>query len=139
MERFKWLPQSLLGGGQDQEEDPLGEFEDGSCSLSPLQRLYGFAASLVVGLAFMLLSLVVFYKPIKFAIMFTFGNILAVGSTAFLIGPVQQARMMLDPVRIYATAVYVGSVILALLCALWIHSKVLTLIAIISEICALVW
>ncbi|CAL9122347.1 uncharacterized protein LOC135596047 [Musa acuminata AAA Group] len=139
MERFKWLPQSFLGGGQDQEEDPLGEFDDGSCSLSPLQRLYGFAASLVVGLAFMLLSLIVFYKPIKFAIMFTFGNLLAVGSTAFLIGPVQQARMMLDPVRIYATAVYVGSVILALICALWIHSKVLTLIAIISEICALVW
>ncbi|URE21582.1 Got1/Sft2-like family [Musa troglodytarum] len=71
--------------------------------------------------------------------MFTFGNILAVGSTAFLIGPVQQARMMLDPVRIYATAIYVGSAIVALVCALWIHSKMLTLIAIIIEICALVW
>ncbi|THU60663.1 hypothetical protein C4D60_Mb07t15160 [Musa balbisiana] len=166
MERFKWIPQSLHGGDQDREEDLLGEFE-GPDSWSPLQvlhllcrfrclianlsfvpdllflplgqRLYGFAASLVIGFAFMLLSLIVFYRPIKFGIMFTFGNILAVGSTAFLIGPVQQARLMLDPVRIYATAIYVGSAIVALVCALWIHSKMLTLIAIIIEICALVW
>ncbi|RRT45375.1 hypothetical protein B296_00055179, partial [Ensete ventricosum] len=82
MERFKWIPQSLHGGDQDRDEDLLGEFE-GSDSWSPLQvlhllcrfgclianlsfvsdslllplgqRLYGFAASLVIGIAFMLL------------------------------------------------------------------------------------
>lgn len=82
MERFKWIPQSLHGGDQDREEDLLGEFE-GPDSWSPLQvlhllcrfrclianlsfvpdllflplgqRLYGFAASLVIGFAFMLL------------------------------------------------------------------------------------
>ncbi|XP_042455530.1 vesicle transport protein SFT2B-like [Zingiber officinale] len=139
MERFKWIQRSLLGDDREQEDDLLGEFGDGSCSLSPLQRLYGFAASLVIGFAFMLLSLVVFYKPIKFALLFTFGNLFAVGSTAFLIGPVQQARMMLDPVRVYATIIYVGSVVVALVCALWVHSKLLTVIAIVSEICALVW
>ncbi|KAG6526541.1 vesicle transport protein SFT2B-like [Zingiber officinale] len=139
MERFKWIQRSLLGDDREQEDDLLGEFGDGSCSLSPLQRLYGFAASLVIGFAFMLLSLVVFYKPIKFAVLFTFGNLFAVGSTAFLIGPVQQARMMLDPVRVYATIIYVGSVVVALVCALWVHSKLLTVIAIVSEICALVW
>lgn len=48
MERFKWLPQSLLGGGQDQEEDPLGEFDDGSCSLSPLQVLHSFDHFLLI-------------------------------------------------------------------------------------------
>ncbi|XP_074555859.1 uncharacterized protein LOC141811712 isoform X2 [Curcuma longa] len=137
MERFKWIQRSLLGDDREQEDDLLGEFGDGSCSLSPLQRLYGFAASLVIGFAFMLLSLVVFYKPIKFALLFTFGNLFAVGSTAFLIGPVQQARMMLDPVRVYVTIIYVGSVVVALVCALWIHSKLLTVIAIVSEICAL--
>ncbi|THG01553.1 hypothetical protein TEA_023888 [Camellia sinensis var. sinensis] len=84
-------------------------------------------------------SLIVFAKPIKFAVLFTFGNMLAVGSTAFIIGPGQQMRMMLDPVRIYATAIYVGCVVLALICALVIRSKVLTILAIISEICALIW
>ncbi|XP_009760307.1 uncharacterized protein LOC107818743 isoform X2 [Nicotiana tabacum] len=58
---------------------------------------------------------------------------------AFLIGPVQQISMMMDPVRVYATAVYVGCVVLALICALLIHSKILTLLAIICEICALIW
>jgi len=47
--------------------------------------------------------------------------------------------MMFDPVRLYATAIYVGCVVLALIFALWIHDKLLTLIAIICEICALFW
>ncbi|XP_072998899.1 uncharacterized protein [Typha latifolia] len=120
METLRRVQRSLLGGEEEQEEDFLGE-SNGSCSLSPLQ------------------SFIVFYRPIKFAVMFTFGNILAVGSTAFLVGPEQQIGMMLDPVRVYATAIYVGCVVLALISALWIHNKVLTLIAIISEICALIW
>ncbi|KAJ4952835.1 hypothetical protein NE237_029667 [Protea cynaroides] len=129
---------SFLDGDEEQQESLLGE-SDSPCSLSPLQRIYGFAASLVAGLAFMLLSLIVFARPIKFAIMFSSGNILAVGSTAFLIGPGQQLRMMFDSARIYATAIYIGSVFLALIFAFWIHNKILTLLAMIIEICALIW
>lgn len=80
-----------------------------------------------------------FAKPIKFAVVFTCGNLLAVGSTVFLIGAAQQMRMMFDSTRVFATAIYLGCVALALICALWIHSKVLTIIAIIIEICALIW
>ncbi|KAA3475953.1 vesicle transport protein SFT2A isoform X2 [Gossypium australe] len=61
------------------------------------------------------------------------------GSTAFLMGPEQQLRMMFDSVRVYATVIYIGFVVLALICALWIQSKILTLLAIICEICALIW
>ncbi|KAA8533608.1 hypothetical protein F0562_030958 [Nyssa sinensis] len=143
------LNQSILGGDEEREDNLLDEPE-GLCSLSPLQvitvfflgklqRMYGFAACLIAGVVCMFLSLIVFAKPIKFALLFTFGNMLAVGSTAFLIGPGQQIRMMLDPVRVYATAIYIGCVVLALICALWIHSKVLTILAIIIEICALIW
>ncbi|KAB2055131.1 hypothetical protein ES319_A11G015000v1 [Gossypium barbadense] len=60
-------------------------------------------------------------------------------SEAFLMGPEQQLRMMFDSVRVYATVIYIGFVILALICALWIQSKILTLLAIICEICALIW
>ncbi|TYH41743.1 hypothetical protein ES332_D11G014600v1 [Gossypium tomentosum] len=59
--------------------------------------------------------------------------------TAFLMGPEQQLRMMFDSVRVYATVIYIGFVVLALICALWIQSKILTLLAIICEICALIW
>ncbi|KAL4204834.1 hypothetical protein AMTRI_Chr01g134110 [Amborella trichopoda] len=135
---------SLLGPDVAEEEDGYSLFsaqsyDNGQCALSPMQRLYGFAGCLLGGLLCMILSLVVFFRPIKFAIAFSFGNILAIGSTAFLIGPIQQARMMLDPVRVYATCIYIGSVILALVCALWVNNKILTLLAIISEICALIW
>ncbi|KAG6752708.1 hypothetical protein POTOM_042744 [Populus tomentosa] len=133
------LNQFLSGDDEEREESFLEEESDGFCSLSPTQRMYAFAASLVAGLALMFLSLIVFPKPIKFALLFTFGNVLAVGSTAFLIGPGRQLGMMFDPARIYATAIYIGCVVLALICALLIHSKILTVFAIIFEICALIW
>lgn len=123
----------------EEQQDYLLEGTEGLCSLSPMQRIYGFAACLLAGLVCMFLSLIVFANPIKFALLFTFGNMLAVVSTALLIGPAQQLRMMFDPVRVYATAIYIGCVVVALICALLIHSKILTIIAIICEIGALVW
>ncbi|KAG7945606.1 hypothetical protein I3843_15G160800 [Carya illinoinensis] len=61
------------------------------------------------------------------------------GSTGFLIGPKRQVAMMLDPVRIYATAIYLASMIIALFCALYVHNRLLTLLAIILEFGALIW
>ncbi|RZC56544.1 hypothetical protein C5167_015397 [Papaver somniferum] len=118
-----WKNLSMFGGDEEEhEENLLGDESDSPCSsLSQLQ------------------SMIVIIRPIKFALLFTFGNILAVGSTAFLIGPAQQLRMMFDPVRVCATAIYIGSVILALIFALGIHSKILTAVAIITEMCALIW
>ena len=130
---------SLVGDDEEQGESLLGEDSGGLCSLSPTQRIYGFAACLIAGLACMLLSMIVFAKPIKFALLFTFGNVLAVGSTAFLLGPAQQLGMMLDNARVFATAIYIGCVVIALICALLIHDKLLTIIAIIIEIGALIW
>ncbi|KAG9457032.1 hypothetical protein H6P81_001540 [Aristolochia fimbriata] len=140
MERVK-----ILVGMEVEEEEVAEEnssfFDDfdRQCTLSTKQRLYGFATCLVAGLVCTLLSMLVFFNPIKFGLTFTFGNLLALGSTAFLIGPKRQVTMMLDPVRIYATAVYLASIIIALFCALYVHNKLLTLLAIILEFGALVW
>ncbi|MBA0696054.1 hypothetical protein Goari_002641 [Gossypium aridum] len=60
------------------------------------------------------------------------------GSTAFLIGPKRQVSMMLDPVRIYATAIYLASMIIALFCAFYVRNKLLTLLAIMLEFGALI-
>ncbi|KAJ0042764.1 hypothetical protein Pint_17710 [Pistacia integerrima] len=135
-----WKLKQLIPGDDDDREASLSDEEsDGFCSLSYTQRMYAFAACLVGGFACMFLSMIVFLKPIKFAILFTFGNVLAVGSTAFLIGPAQQLNMMFDSTRLYATAAYLGFVVIALISALWIHNKILTILAIICEICALIW
>ncbi|KAL5714672.1 hypothetical protein ACHQM5_016601 [Ranunculus cassubicifolius] len=121
-----------------QEEGFMDEFNR-NCTLTTQQRLYGFAICLSSGLACTLLSMLVFFNPIKFGITFTFGNLLSLGSTAFLIGPKRQVTMMLDPARIYATAIYLASIIVALFCALYVHNKFLTLFAIILEFGALIW
>ncbi|XP_044467651.1 vesicle transport protein SFT2B isoform X2 [Mangifera indica] len=135
-----WNLKLLTPGGDDERDATLlDEESDGFCSLSYTQRMYAFAACFVGGFVCMILSMVVFLKPIKFAILFTFGNVLAVGSTAFVIGPTQQLNMMFDSTRLYATAVYLGCVVIALICALWIHNKILTILAIICEILALIW
>ncbi|KAJ8765302.1 hypothetical protein K2173_011999 [Erythroxylum novogranatense] len=110
-----------------------------NCTLSTKQRFQGFAICFVSGLACTLLSMLVFLNPVKFGITFTFGNLLSLGSTAFLIGPKRQVSMMLDPVRIYATALFLASMIIALFCALYVHNKLLTLLAIILEFGALIW
>ncbi|KAI3978709.1 hypothetical protein MKX01_015884 [Papaver californicum] len=121
------------------EEESFTEDFNRQCTLSTKQRFYGFAICFAAGLTCTLLSMLVFFHPIKFGITFTFGNLLSLGSTAFLIGPKRQVTMMLDPVRIYATAIYLASIIVALFCALYAHSKLLTLLAIMLEFGTLVW
>ncbi|XP_076952555.1 uncharacterized protein LOC143626301 [Bidens hawaiensis] len=134
---------SIFAAAESEDDEELQEnllYEtDDLCNLSSTQRLYAFGACSLAGLVCMLLSTIVFAIPIKFAVLFTFGNLLAVGSTTFLMGPTRQLRMMFDPVRLYATCIYIGFVVLALICALWIHSKLLTIIAILCEIGALIW
>ncbi|CAK9318190.1 unnamed protein product [Citrullus colocynthis] len=133
------LSRGVFIDDEEHGQSLLDEDSEDLCSLTPVQRLYAFGGCLTGGVVCMILSLLVFAKPLKFAVLFTFGNVLAVGSTAFLFGPGQQMRLMFDSVRIYATAIYLGCVVLALICALWIHNKILTVIAMISEICALIW
>ncbi|KAG6384515.1 hypothetical protein SASPL_155667 [Salvia splendens] len=112
----------LVGMEVDDEEEQQQQQESSSymddfnrnCTLSTKQRLYGFAICLSAGITCTLLSMLVFFHPVKFGITFSLGNLLALGSTAFLIGPKRQFTMMLDPVRIYATAMYIASIIIAL-------------------------
>jgi len=73
----------IFSGGGDGDGTTDSFLEDGSeglCALSTTQRMYGFAASLATGLLLMFLSMIVFGIPIKFALLFTFGNVLAIGS-----------------------------------------------------------
>ncbi|CAH9111867.1 unnamed protein product [Cuscuta epithymum] len=132
---------SILGrdDNEQQQEDGFLEDEEGFCSLSHVQRMYVFFACMATGLVCMFLSCVAFAKPVKFALLFSLGNMLAVGSTTFLIGPCKQIRMMFDPIRVFATVLYFICVVLTLVCALLIHSVILSILAIICEVLALLW
>ncbi|CAI0405275.1 unnamed protein product [Linum tenue] len=115
---------------EEDEEQTSGPSRDSSSFIDDFNRNCALSSKQ---------SMLVFFHPIKFGVTFTFGNLLALGSTAFLIGPKRQVTMMLDPVRIYATALYLASIIIALFCAVYVHSKILTLFAVILEFGALFW
>ncbi|KAL3626669.1 hypothetical protein CASFOL_029412 [Castilleja foliolosa] len=138
-EKMKMLVGLEVDDEEQQQESSMIDDFNRNCSMSTKQRLYGFAICLAAGITCTLLSMLVFFHPIKFGITFSFGNLLALGSTAFLIGPKRQVSMMLDPVRIYATAIYIASIVIALFCAVYVRNKLLTLLAIVLEFGALVW
>ncbi|PIN20025.1 Membrane protein involved in ER to Golgi transport [Handroanthus impetiginosus] len=138
-EKMKMLVGMEVEDEEQQQESSFIDDFNRNCTLSTKQRLYGFAICLAAGITCTLLSMLVFFHPIKFGITFSFGNLLALGSTAFLIGPKRQVTLMLDPVRIYATAIYMASIIIALFCAVYVRNKLLTLLAIVMEFGALIW
>jgi len=77
--------------------------------------------------------------PRKFAIAFTLGNIMSIGSTMFLMGPWAQLKKMCSPERAPATTVYFTSMFLTLYCALGLRSFILTIPCVIIQLCALVY
>lgn len=142
LERMKMLVGMEVDDDEEQQQQQESSYIDDfnrNCTLSTKQRLYGFAICLSAGITCTLLSMLVFFHPIKFGVTFSLGNLLALGSTAFLIGPKRQVAMMLDPARIYATALYIASIIIALFCAVYVRNKLLTLLGIVLEFGALIW
>ncbi|KAG4952620.1 hypothetical protein JHK85_046487 [Glycine max] len=69
-----------------------------NCTLSTTQRLYGFAICFAAGLSCTLLSMLVFFKPIKFAIAFTLGNLLSLGR--YSLSYIPFARSMVSKIMV---------------------------------------
>jgi len=84
-------------------------------------------------------SAILLGRPEKFAVPYTLGNILSIGSTAFLIGPAKQLQNMTNPQRLGATIIYVIAMLLTLIVAFKRISAILCLVLIIVQMGALVW
>jgi hypothetical protein len=95
---------------------------DNAISLTSQQRLYGFIASLVTGIVFILISVAflpyVLVMAKAFAVFYTFGNVFLLLSVCFVVGPVQQIKNMFQSNRVIASAIYVFSMIMTLIAAL---------------------
>jgi len=78
-------------------------------------------------------------SPAAFAVPYTFGNIFALASTFFLMGPLRQLKMMIDPNRIVSAIIYVVAMALTLYFAFGLQSAILVIIAVIVQFCALIW
>ncbi|PAA85182.1 hypothetical protein BOX15_Mlig034154g1, partial [Macrostomum lignano] len=70
---------------------------------------------------------------------YTFGNILSLTSTCFLMGPLNQLKKMFAPTRLIATLLMLLFMTLALLSALLWNNVALTVLFCILEFLALTW
>ena len=92
-------------------------------SLTFKQRLWGFAICFGIGVLISLGSMRFFHKllhgnPTPFAINYTLGNLISIGSTGFLVGPKRQLKRMSHPTRAVVALVFVLAAIATLVCAL---------------------
>jgi len=109
--------------------------------LSRTTRLYGFIGCLAIGFLLSILgSIVLFLGQVSiFAILYIFGTIVSLVGTGFLIGFLNQLKLMFKPVRVVATIVFIASIGLVFIGAFLIHSEILCLIFVIIEYLAYSW
>ncbi|RKP40411.1 Got1/Sft2-like family-domain-containing protein [Dimargaris cristalligena] len=120
-----------------ENESPLSDY----FSLSRTNRMYACGGCFVLGFVLCILSVVMLslMNMTGFAIFYTLGNIIALFGTMFLIGPMRQLKLAVQPVRLIATIVYVVTLALTLVAAIALDSVVLSIIMVIVQFCALVW
>ena len=125
------------------EEPTMFEKMDEACTLSYTTRIYGFIGCFCLGGIISFISLIfiadIANHPEKFAICFTFGNLIGLSSSAFLVGPWQQLQNMFNPVRIIATCLYLLSIGLTLYLAFGVKVAGYVIISLILQTLALGW
>lgn len=104
-------------------------------------RLVGFASCFAVGLVFSIISWISVFLAnyVGFGLMFTLANLFAIAGSFFLAGPLAQAKSAFSEDRWMATAVYLVTVALTLLAALWLKSGILVVIFSLVQFGALLW
>eukprot|EP00474_Spongospora_subterranea_P011256 CRZ11714.1 hypothetical protein [Spongospora subterranea] len=117
---------------------------DGCCKLSYQQRIIGFLVCFVVGWLIAMLSFLslptIALNPAKFAVFYTLGQICALCSTFFLLGPKRQFQSMTASHRWLAALIYVIFIILTLVCALRNPPQILLVVlCVICQFMAAVW
>ncbi|XP_060061129.1 vesicle transport protein SFT2A isoform X3 [Erinaceus europaeus] len=97
----------VLSGQDDEEQGLTSQVLDAS-SLSFSTRLKWFAICFASGVFFSILGTGLLWLPggLKlFAVFYTLGNLAALASTCFLMGPAKQLRKMFETTRLLATVV----------------------------------
>ncbi|KAF8073233.1 ACX4 [Scenedesmus sp. PABB004] len=151
MDRVK----ALVGAGPPPEPETLPQqllrTVDEATTLTWKQRAIGFGITFGLGLLFSFLvrssgtarrsSLMFLWtlQMTKFAVLYSFGSVLSMGSTMFLVGPTKQCKNMVQPHRALATVVYLASIAATLAVAFTIGSAILVIFLLIIQFMAMVW
>nr|CAD7590853.1 unnamed protein product [Timema genevievae] len=111
-------------------------------TLSWSTRIKGFIICFVCGILCSLLgSLSMFLGKgmVMFAVFYTLGNIISIGSTCFLMGPFNQVKKMFAPTRVIATILVIVLFGLTLFAAVGLGKAGLTLLFVILQCLAMTW
>ncbi|XP_071530229.1 vesicle transport protein SFT2A isoform X2 [Panulirus ornatus] len=111
-------------------------------SLSWGTRVKGFAICFVLGFVFSFMGSGFLFLPkgmTLFAIFYTLGNIMALTSTCFLMGPVNQCKKMFAKTRIIATIVMFVALIMTLVAAFALKKRALAMLMVVIQFLAMTW
>nr|XP_048276931.1 vesicle transport protein SFT2A isoform X1 [Myodes glareolus] len=113
----------VLSGQDDEEQGLTAQVLDAS-SLSFNTRLKWFVICFVAGIVCSILGTGLLWLPngIKlFAVFYTLGNLAALASTCFLMGPLKQLKKMFETTRLLATVIMLLCFVFTLCAALWVQ------------------
>lgn len=132
----------VLSGQEDNEELGLTAQVLDASTLSYSTRVKWFAICFAAGILCSILGSALLFLPggIKlFAVFYTLGNIAALSSTCFLMGPLKQLKRMFEPTRLIATIVMLLCLALTLCSVFWWGKKGLAIIFCILQFLAMTW
>ncbi|XP_055745577.1 vesicle transport protein SFT2A-like isoform X2 [Salvelinus fontinalis] len=99
---------SMIGGREDNEEAGLTAQVLDASTLSYSTRVKWFVICFASGILCSILGTALLFLPNGtklFAVFYTLGNLAALSSTCFLMGPLKQLKRMFEPTRLIATCV----------------------------------
>ncbi|XP_015247554.1 vesicle transport protein SFT2B-like [Cyprinodon tularosa] len=135
---------SVLSGEESRRDDrSVLQSVNEASTLGWGTRIKGFIACFVVGGACTVLGVCMLFLPriglTLFIVFYTFGNICALCSTMFLMGPLKQLKRMCDKTRALATAIMITCLVLTLCAAFWWKNFGLALLFCILQILSFSW
>lgn len=137
------LKRVLSGNDQTPDEEAgIMPYLNEASTLSWSTRIKGFVICFVLGVLLSILGSVMLFLHLgltRFAVLYTFGNVLSMASTCFLMGPFKQIRKMFAETRWIATTVVIVSFALTLVSAIVLHKAGLALLCIIVQSLAMTW
>ncbi|XP_008323653.1 vesicle transport protein SFT2A [Cynoglossus semilaevis] len=138
------LRRVLSGQDEESNERDAEEQEDSESSgMDWGTRMRGFLVCFILGAFFSVLATFMLWIPgfglIVFVVFYTIGNICALSSTMFLVGPCRQLKSMCAKERALATTLMLSCLGLTLASAFWWKNFTMALIFCLLQVLAFVW
>ncbi|XP_078101662.1 vesicle transport protein SFT2B-like [Sander vitreus] len=135
----------VLSGQDDGNNDGTGILEraNQASTLAWGTRVKGFVVCFVLGVVCSILGTCLLWIPrvglAVFAVLYSVGNLCALASTMFLIGPCRQLKTMCAKERAFATVIMMVCLALTLCAAFWWKNNGLALIFCVLQFVAFTW